>query len=105
MYAGVPLVPGVNILPPTGGHVEANILCSVSPIRSLQVPVNGPLQITSKQCPGAAASVAPTPMPTVAPTPMPTVAPAATGNPDTASTNSMFLSTIVLGLMLGVFAI
>ena len=106
LYAGVPVV---NILRPMDGHFESKLLCSASPILSLQVPENGPIQITPKQCPAAV---------------MPTVSPAGSGTPvgsgtpardsptmapseSSASTNSMFLSTasIVLGLMLGGFAI
>ena len=108
LYAGIPVV---NILQPMGGHGVSGLICAISPILSFQVSENGPVQITPKQCPATVKeSVAPaeseTPAPAGSGTPAPD-SPTMAPSESSASTNIMFLSTasIVLGLMLGSFAI
>jgi hypothetical protein len=130
LYDGIP---GLGLFKPEGGHVAANLLCSISPILTFQITQNGPIQITPKQCPGDALG-APSGAPSGAPTDAsesPTTTPpgdasgdasgASSGAPSgaptdasespttaptesSASKNSMFLATIVLGLMSSVFA-
>jgi hypothetical protein len=56
-YTGIPVV---DILPPMGSHSVARIICSISPILSLQVTDNPPVLVTPLENPPAQCLLVPT---------------------------------------------
>jgi hypothetical protein len=85
-YTGVP---GVNFLPPSGGHGMSKILCAISPILSLLVMEDSPLMNNPLENPPAECLALKDP-PTETPSPSPTDSSAY------AQSGSLFVLTIAL---------